>query len=145
MPGKKRPKKKFIVGYSLTYDHFVEIGIEAKNAEEAIKNADSLFEAGSLWQDSPDVPLLYDDYVEHDDNVLTFTIQQELRPGEQWPNPDGSVLYLRRKEAAFKAARLLIEAYRRGKESGGSIDWEDLDEAYEMALHSLLESNEDSP
>jgi hypothetical protein len=38
---------------------------------------------------------------------------------------------------AVQAAVLLVEAYERGKENGGSISWEDLDLAHAVAVRAL--------
>ena len=51
---------------------------------------------------------------------------------------------LRRRDAAFQAARFLVEAYRRGEARGGSIDWGDLDEAYQAALRATGSSSDAS-
>jgi hypothetical protein len=53
-----------------------------------------------------------------------------------WPEPDASIKALRRHKAAFQATHLQVEAYRRGEERGGSIDWDNLDQAYRMALET---------
>lgn len=41
------------------------------------------------------------------------------------------------KTLAVRAAEMLVEAYKRGKENGGSIAWEDLDQAYGVAVKAL--------
>lgn len=70
---------------------------------------------------------------------MQFTVEQTLGSDEPWPEADTSVKAVRRREAAFHTSRLLVEAYRRGEEAGGSIDWDDLDQAYEAALQAIAE------
>jgi len=125
---------KYIVQYTLPYTHRVMVGIDADSSDEAIKKAQSLFDAGDIWQDSAEVPLLLDDYDERGDGPLHFTVEQELANEAPWPEPDASVITLRQRDAAFLASRLLVEAYCRGEARGGSVDWEDLDQAYQAAL-----------
>ena len=126
---------KFIVSYTLPYVHQVMVGIEAASEEAALNKAQAFFDEGSIWDDTPQLPLLLDDFEEQGDSgdALEFTIEQTLAEGEDYPAPDASVVAFRRGNAARRAAELLVAAYRRG-EASGSVDWEDLNLAYETAL-----------
>ncbi|HEU0197056.1 MAG TPA: hypothetical protein VFQ88_07610 [Nevskiaceae bacterium] len=124
---------KFTVEYSLGYDHRVMIGVEAESTEEARSKAEAAFSAGTTWDNTPDMPLLYDDYDEMDSNCLEFVAQ----PVAAFPPRDCSVDDLQGRSRAVVAARALVEAYERGKANGGSVEWEDLDAAYLLALEAL--------
>ena len=129
---------KYVVQYTLPYVHKVAVGIEANSTEEAIQHAEVLFDEGVLWQDTAEAPLLVDDFVlTGDTDEPAFTVEKELDADAPWPEADISVRESRRRVAAFSAAQLLIEAYRHGKERGGSIDWDELDQAYEAARKAI--------
>jgi len=122
---------KYVVQYTLPYVHRVMVGIVADNPHAAIKRAEALFDAGDLWQDTDEVPLLFDDYDEAGEGPLQFTVEQELTVHDPWPDPDASIIASRRRAAAFEASRLLVEACR-----CGSVDWDVLDQAYQAALQA---------
>ena len=125
---------KYVVQYTLPYEHVVQVGIEADNRDRAIAKARDLFSDGLLWDDTPEVPLLLDDFYESGDAGVPLEFTIEAGDLDRWPEVDGSVETLRRRDAAFRAASLLLDAYKRGKESGGTVSWSDLDAAYAEAL-----------
>lgn len=128
---------RYVVQYALDYEHRVQVGIKAKSPEEAIRKAQQAFDDATIWDDTEHMPLLFDDYEEKHNRALEFEVVAVVNA---WPAPEASVVQLRREAAAMRACRLLVDAYRHGAKSGGSIDWEDLDEAHEAAQAALGES-----
>lgn len=127
---------RYIIQYTLPYEHRVMVGIEAESRDAAIAKAGDLFDQGDIWQDSAAVPLLYDDFEENGDAGVPLEITVEDEICGDWLKPDASAKAIRRQDAAFQAVHLLIEAYHLGEERGGSIDWNDLDQAYRVALEA---------
>lgn len=131
---------KYVVGYQLPYIHHVEVGIKASSPDQAIERARALFDDAAIWDDTPETPLLVDDFYEDEaaGAALSFTIEKTIEACGRFPDPDLSVKRLRADEKARAAARALIAAYERGEANGGSIEWADIDAAYELALSSRL-------
>ena len=126
-------KKKFIVLYEIDYVHRVTVGIEALDETEAQQLAELAFNDATIWDDTEVMPLLSDDFHESGDEIIAW----ECEAVEHYPTPDHSVQQLYKDQAAFRVCRGLIEAYQQGEVSGGSIQWEDLDELMPSALKAL--------
>ncbi|GAB6142458.1 hypothetical protein JCM14076_31880 [Methylosoma difficile] len=98
-------QSKFIVTYEINYVHRVQVGVIATNKDTAILSAKQAFDHGSIWDDTQEMPLLYDQYIEIGDDSLTFSAE----PVADFPESDESVNDIRRKENAFKACNYLLK------------------------------------
>jgi len=98
-------QSKFIVTYEINYVHRVQVGFLAADKDAAILSAKEAFDNGSIWDDTHEMPLLYDQYLEVGEDSLTFSAE----PVSDFPEPDESVNDIRRKEDAFKACDYLLK------------------------------------
>jgi hypothetical protein len=103
---KPLPKFPFVVEYELNYVHRVVVGIMAADGSSAVEAAQAAFDAGTIWDNSDDIPLLYDDFEEEDGNKLEFT----ARRVDRFPTPDSSLKEVQRREIAFSVCRFLVAA-----------------------------------
>lgn len=79
----------FVVEYELPYTHRVQVGVFATSAEEASAKAEEAFNLGTLWDNTLEMPLLFDDY-EEDGNAGVALEFRVIAKGA-FPEPDGSV------------------------------------------------------
>lgn len=121
-----------IVEYCIDYTHKVQVGVPSESDQEALDTAQAAFDAGTLWDDTPEMPLLYDDYDEVEGDTLVFRVVDTV---EAWPTPAVCVLNARRDAAAKEACRLLMqaEALRAGNQGMDGEYQRTLDQAYRMA------------
>jgi hypothetical protein len=96
--------KKFAVSYTIDYQHRVVVGVSALNTESAIEISSKAFDEGVIWDDTPDMPLLFDDYEEVESETLQFSAE-EIRA---FPEPDSSVKQLMANQFAFYCAQALL-------------------------------------
>lgn len=129
----------YAVTYTLDYTHRVVVGVVADSPEQAQSIAEAAFDDGSIWDDTPEMPLLFDDFEEVDGE----TLQWEVAAVDVWPKADASVVKLRQERTAMAVCRGLIDAYQRGEDAGGSIDWADLDPLIPLAQEALGLSDSD--
>ncbi len=96
--------KKFAVTYTIDYQHRVVVAVSALNTESAIEIASKAFDEGVIWEDAPDMPLLFDDYEEVEGETLIFSAEEI----QAFPEPDSSVKQLKANQFAFYCAQALL-------------------------------------
>lgn len=104
----QEPLPAFMVGYSLDLTHRVVVGIRAAHADAARAIAHAAFDAGTLRDDTPDRPLLYDNDEEIDGRIVQF----DATPVATWPPAHESVLAAKLRNAAPRLLALarLVES-----------------------------------
>ncbi|MCG7871032.1 MAG: hypothetical protein JAZ11_02890 [Candidatus Thiodiazotropha lotti] len=107
-PTAKRPEGElgYIVEYELPYSHRVQVGVYADSAEIAGQKVEMAFNEGTIWDDTPEMPLLYDDFEETGDAgvALKFNVVEQCK---EFPEPDGCVTAIRRDDAGRNALAAL--------------------------------------
>ncbi|HTR08910.1 MAG TPA: hypothetical protein VMJ11_20110 [Paraburkholderia sp.] len=91
-----QPLPAFMVGYSLDRTHRIVVGIRAANSGAACAIAHAAYKAGTLWDDTPDRPLLYDD----DEEIDGQSVQFDATPVDTWPPAHQSVAASKLRSAA---------------------------------------------
>ncbi|MBK6744184.1 MAG: hypothetical protein IPG66_14950 [Hydrogenophilales bacterium] len=121
-----------IVEYRIDYTHRVQVGVVADCDDTAIALAQAAFDAGAIWDNTPEMPLLYDDYDEVEDETLIFRVVATVA---RWPEPAVCVVNATRDAAARETCRLLMlaEALRVGQLGAEGEYQRTLDQAYRMA------------
>ncbi|MHB1544921.1 MAG: hypothetical protein ACYCVU_10220 [Gammaproteobacteria bacterium] len=121
------------VTYTLPYEHVVRVGIEAETAEAAQRIAETAFNESVLWDNTPTMPLLMDEYEEIGDAGVPVTFQ--ATPVTEWPGPDNSVLKAQRDQTAHQVARQLVGLYQQARERNEAfISRDRLFDLYQLAL-----------
>jgi hypothetical protein len=98
--------KKFAVTYTIDCKHRVVVGIVATDLLSAVNKGSEAFDEGTIWDDTPEMPLLFDDYEEESSKETLWFMAEEV---SEFPEPDSSVIKLKRDEFAYKACRSLLE------------------------------------
>ncbi len=117
---------------------FHALGIEQpKTKEDAIAQAGEAFDTATIWDDNPDMPLLYDDFEEIDGRGMAFNVIGSVPEMKDLPEPDPSALQQHKDEAARTACSMLITAFQKAKQSGKkSVSLTDLEAACEAAIEA---------
>ena len=66
--------------------------------------ASDAFDEGEIWDDTEEMPLLFDDFEEVEGETLVYSAEQV----SEFPEPDASVKAIRQKEFAFMACQALL-------------------------------------
>jgi len=101
---------KYIIQYTSSDKQQLQIGIEANNRQQAIKNAETCLDEVKIRSNKVEVPPL-------------FTLFEET-----------SLHEMQQRNAAFEASHLLQEAFQHNVESDDLIDCAILNKAYQAAL-----------
>ena len=96
--------KNFAVSYAIDYQHRVVVGVTAPDSKSALEIASNAFDQGAIWDNTPEMPLLFDDYEEVEGETLRFDSEEV----SEFPEPDSSVIEIKRKEFAFYACQALL-------------------------------------
>jgi len=96
--------KKFAVSYTIDYQHRVIVGVTASDQNAAIQMASNAFDEGVIWDDSSEMPLLFDDYEEVEGETLEFSAEEV----QSFPEPDSAVKQLKDNQFAFYCAQALL-------------------------------------
>lgn len=127
---------RYLVSYEILHRHSVTVGITATDKEAALEKAYELFDAGTIWDDTEQMPLLHDDFEELDGQALTFEAKA-LEPGADWPKQHVSVQVLKKRESAAQLASGFIGFYREKIIQGAGLAGEsDLKPLYHLALRA---------
>jgi hypothetical protein len=97
-------EKKFAVTYTIDYQHRVVVGVKAKDTVSAEEIALNAFSQCTIWDNTPDMPLLFDDYEDIEAETLSFSSEEVA----EFPQPDSSVTDIKKKEFAFLACQALL-------------------------------------
>lgn len=104
--------KKYVVEYQLPYVHYVQVGVMAESSEASIKAAQAAFDLGTIWDNTPTMPLLTDLYDEASNSSEPFQpLKFEAEEVDEWPEPDATVRQIERENAAMETCRLLLQAF----------------------------------
>ena len=103
--------KNYIVEYKLPFTHLVRVGIQAADEAAAIELARDAFDLGTIWDNTPDMPLLYDDFEEGDSSPLDEHVEFYAEECKVWPVPEACVKTIVSNAAARRACEWLIHAH----------------------------------
>ncbi|OAI12763.1 MULTISPECIES: hypothetical protein [Methylomonas] len=135
--GDEQQPSAFAVSYTLDYTHRVMVGVLADSPDKALAIAETAFDAGSIWDDTPEMPVLYDAFEEVDGETLLWQVEEV----DVWPKPDGSVVKLRQEQVAKSICRELAAVYPQYTATG-TIDQDVLDRVMVLAKLGLSETDQ---